>query len=139
MKHLLVLMSVLIFNSNLFATDTELGGLVAVERKVTVQLSECEKNWNTILKECSVTITEKGVATDFTLPGQELYQRLVVNEQKCGVGMSLQTNANGFQGYYLRFVGMHGSNTSFAEARPCLERALETTGGVVSAKVFIVK
>lgn len=138
MKCILLILAILI-TIQVRAEDTVIGNLVAVERKITVNLSDCEKTWNKILADCWVVTSEKGTATDFTLPGQENFQRYVVNEQGCGVGMSSVSHPNGWQAYHIRYVGTGTGRVPFAVARPCLDRALQEAGGVIASKVFIVK
>ena len=124
---------------NVFAQDIELGNVVAVERKIEVKLSDCEKTWNKVLKECTVITSEKGIATDYTLPGQQWFKRFEIKGEKAGVSMYYSTLPNGSQGYTLRYVSSHLNNSLFSEARPWLELALAETGGTVSARLFIVK
>lgn len=137
MKQVLLLACVLGLNT--FAQDIELGNVVAVERKIEVKLSDCEKNWNKVLKECTVVASEKGTSTDYTLPGQHWFKRYEVKGEKAGVAMYYFTLPRGSQGYTLQYVSSHLNNAHFQEARPWLELALSETGGTISTKLFIVK
>lgn len=125
--------------TRLTAQDLILGSLVAVERKIAVNLDDCAKKWNDILHACSVLTSENANKLDFVLPNQENFRKFTVGEMKCGIGLSLYSS-QGTEGYYIRYVDANSpGRVPFAVARPCIAKALSDQMGVITAKIYTLK